>query len=89
MPNTSSAKKALRVSSRKREINKLVKNQVRKTLKELRKDLRDGAKNSSKLLSEVFSSLDKAVKRNIYHKNKVARKKSRINSMVKQAVTKN
>ena len=41
------------------------------------------SKEASDLLPKVVSMLDKLVKRNIIHKNKAARHKSRLNTKVK------
>ncbi len=76
MPNTKSAKKALRVSERKRVFNLRKKNNLKKSLKDFRVALTKTQKEAEEKLSEVFSALDKAVKRNLLHKNKASRKKA-------------
>ena len=43
--------------------------------------------NLVKSLSEAFSLIDKAVKKNVLHKNNGANKKSRINKLVKATLT--
>jgi small subunit ribosomal protein S20 len=88
MPNTKSAKKALRVSINKRAVNTVLKNKLKKSLKDLRKDIKEGSANAKELLSKAYSFLDKAMKGNILHKNKVARKKSRLNNLVKSSLQK-
>ena len=40
--------------------------------------IENGEKNSAELLKSLFSKLDIAVKKNVIHKNKAARKKSQI-----------
>jgi small subunit ribosomal protein S20 len=82
MPNTKSAKKALRASTRKREFNVVRKFKIKNSLKELRKALTTNPEEYQKSLSKVFSSLDKAVKSNLLHKNTAARKKSRMSLLV-------
>ena len=81
MPNTSSAKKALRSSLRKKVFNDNVKDKVRLTRRVLNKLFATSmkeAKNYTEPLSKYYSALDKAVKRNIIHKNKASRLKSRM-----------
>jgi small subunit ribosomal protein S20 len=77
MPNTASAKKALRSSLRKREFNNLKKAKIKQAYKSFRKNLVVGAQEATSSLSQVFSALDKAVKSNFITKAKAARRKSR------------
>lgn len=67
MPISKSAKKAWRTAKNKTKKNLVLKTKLKKTLHDA------NAKN----LSEVFSTVDKAVKKNLLHKNKAARIKSR------------
>jgi small subunit ribosomal protein S20 len=82
MPNTKSAKKALRSSIRKNKFNLVKKFKVRNSLKQFRKSLTEEANKSSEALSKVFSAIDKAVKTNLIHKNTAARKKSRLSKLL-------
>jgi small subunit ribosomal protein S20 len=84
MPNTASAKKALRASSRKRVYNNLKKVKIKSAYKSLRKNLAAKPEESQKSLSAVFSALDKAVKSNYITKQKAARRKSRVTKMYKK-----
>lgn len=68
MPITQSAKKALRVSEKKRAHNIVLENKFKKILK--------GAKKEN--LSEVCSVIDKTAKNHIISKGKAARLKSRL-----------
>ena len=52
--------------------------------KEPNKDNEDLVKTS---LNKVFSLIDKAVKKNVLHKNNGANKKSKINTFVKTTLT--
>lgn len=84
MANTSSAKKAIRVSERKRVINL----RHRRALKEARKAVTDAVagkdrKEAEKLLPLAYKEIDKAAKRNIIHKNTAARYKSRLVAKIK------
>jgi len=78
MPQIVSAKKALRQSLKRRKKNQSFK----KTLKEVEK--RYLAKPTEKGLRLVFSLLDKAVKKHLIHKNKVARLKSNFSKKISQ-----
>tara|TARA_Y100000589_G_scaffold96930_1_gene91444 strand:- start:907 stop:1197 length:291 start_codon:yes stop_codon:yes gene_type:complete len=92
--NNKSAKKRILIAERNRQANKFYKSTVRTLIKktliscqnyktnpnEENKDL----VNSS--LNDAFSIIDKAVKKNVLHKNNGANKKSRINNVVKLAL---
>ncbi len=82
MPNTAAAKKAMRVSLRRKEINTARKWKIKNSLKELRKCLATNPTAYQTTLSKVFSNLDKAVKTNVIHRNKANRRKSRLAAMV-------
>lgn len=76
MPILKNAKKALRVSERKTLINRRIKSRTKTALDRLK------ATPSVQTLSEAFSAIDKAVKRNIFHRNKAARLKSQMSKLV-------
>jgi len=78
MPNTSSAKKALRSSLKKHEYNLTTKYKIKNSLKDLRKVVAIDPTNYQKSLDKAYSVLDKAVKTNFIHRNKADRKKSRL-----------
>ncbi len=70
MPISASAKKSLRVAERNHKKNVTFKTNLRLAVKKFL------ASPSADSLKEVYSLLDKAVKNNIFHKNKTARLKS-------------
>ncbi len=78
MPNLQNAKKALRVSNRKRVLN----DRRRKTLKETVKGAKAIAGSDKKVivesLAKAYQAIDKAAKRGIIKKNTADRKKSRL-----------
>lgn len=79
MANTSSAKKALRVSVRKAERNKVTRKKMRELIKETRKAVEaKDKKTAEKLLVEAFSAIDTAAKKNVIHNNTASRYKSRL-----------
>ena len=95
MANNKSAKKRILVAERNRQVNKSYKSSVRtlikKTIvncenykKEPNSDNQELINNS---LNEAYSLIDKAVKKNVLHKNNGANKKSRINNLVKNTLS--
>ena len=95
MANNKSAKKRIQIAERNRQINKSYKSTLRtltkKTLincEKYKNDPNEENKNLVKTsLNEAFSVIDKAVKKNVLHKNNGANKKSKINSYVKTTLT--
>ena len=91
MANNKSAKKRIQVAERNRLVNKSYKSTVRtltkKTLANCEKYKQAPNSDNKDLVqlsvNEVFSLIDKAVKKNVLHKNNGANKKSRINKLVK------
>ncbi len=91
MANNKSAKKRIHIAERNRLINKsyktTVKTLTKKTLEsceKYKKDPNEDNKNLVKIsLNKAFSLIDKAVKKNVLHRNNGANKKSKINSYVK------
>jgi small subunit ribosomal protein S20 len=76
MPILPNAKKNLRRSTRKQMYNQRVRSLVKTTTDEFKAD------PSQEKLAAAFSAIDKAVKRNIFHKNKAARKKSQLSKIL-------
>ena len=89
MPRTKSAKKAVRQTKKRTEINKKIKDAVRKSFKEVKKAIESGSSNLEGLIKTFQKSLGKAVKSGIVHKNTAARKLSRLISRVKKGDEKN
>jgi len=83
MPNTSSAKKALRQSARKRARNIRHKHMVAEVTKQLRKLVAAGKNEEAiALLPRAYKSIDKATKTRVLKQNTAARKKSRMARLV-------
>lgn len=79
MAITSSAKKALRVSKRKRIFNLRHKNDIDKKIKEFRKFITAKSfSDAQKIVPAVYKALDKAVKTGYIKINAASRTKSRI-----------
>ena len=95
MANNKSAKKRIQIAERNRLINKSYKSTVRtltkKTLENCAKYKKEPNDDNKNLvitsLSKAFSLIDKAVKKNVLHKNNGANKKSKINNYVKSTLT--
>lgn len=83
MANTSSAKKAIRVSARKNKVNSINKESYRNAKKAVLKAVADNKPSQAKkLLVKAFSALDMATKKNTLHKNTASRYKSRLTAQV-------
>ena len=95
MANNKSAKKRIQIAERNRLINKSYKSTVKtltkKTLEnceKYKKEPNDENKNLvNTSLNKVFSLIDKAVKKNVLHKNNGANRKSKINNFLKTTLT--
>ena len=95
MANNKSAKKRIQIAERNRLINKSYKSTVRtltkKTLENCEKYKKEPNEENKNLvntsLNKAFSLIDKAVKKNVLHKNNGANRKSKINNVVKTTLT--
>ena len=95
MANNKSAKKRILVSERNRQVNKSYKSTVRtlikKTIVNCENYKKDPNSENQELintsLNQAYSLIDKAVKKNVLHKNNGANKKSRINNLVKNTLS--
>ena len=83
MANRRSSIKKIRVDIRRREHNVQTLSELKTTLRKTAKLLAD--KKPAEVTTQsrdLFSKLDKAVKKNIIHKNRAARVKSRIQQKI-------
>lgn len=78
MPITKSAKKALKVEHRRKGENDLIRAKIKGAVKGVRIGLRNGASDMAEKLQAAYRELDLAAKKNVIHKNKAARLKSRL-----------
>ena len=84
MPIIKSAKKALRVSFRKKSVNDRRKSALKNAIKKIEKLVKaDKKAEASKVLSLAYKAIDKAAKRGVIKKNNASRKKSRLAKLVK------
>lgn len=83
MPQTQSAKKALRASKNRRLINDRWRKKVRAALHAVQKAITTKDKKAAAATYlKLQSTLDRAARRNIIHKNKAARQKSRLQKSI-------
>jgi len=79
MPITSSAKKALRSSKRKKVFNLRRKNEMQSVIKEYKKLVSaQKVDEAKKLIPKLQKAIDKSVKTGLIKKNTASRKKSRL-----------
>jgi small subunit ribosomal protein S20 len=89
MPIIKSAKKRVRVAEKANAKNLRSKRLLRSSVRNLKTALTGGsAKTITEKQRKVQSEIDKAVKKNLMHKHKAARKKSQLSSQVKNSVKK-
>ncbi len=76
MPIIKSAKKKLKVDKKRETSNKKVKALINFFIKKAQK------KPTPESIKKAFKVIDKGVKKNIFHKNKAARIKSRLSKLI-------
>ena len=79
----------MRVTDRKTEKNRKTKGSFKSAIKHTKESIAkgDGAK-ANEFLKQSIKALDKAAEKKVIHKNTAARRKSRLNKMVKALVKK-
>ena len=84
MANSASAKKRVRQTAKRRVHNMGIRTEARTVIKNVVKAIEAGDK---KVAQEAFNKMipvvDKVANKGIFHKNKIARHKSRLNSKIK------
>jgi len=91
MANNRSARKRIEITERNRLRNRFYKSSVRTLIKVFFKDLEvyktsknpEDKEKLQKLLGSVYSLIDKGTKKNVFHKNAAARKKSKLAAYLK------
>ena len=91
MANNKSARKRIGINKRNRLQNKYYKTSVQNLVKLFFKNLEsykissdsEYKKELTKILSSIYSLLDKGTKKNVFHKNTAARKKSKLAAYLK------
>ena len=87
MPNLSSAKKQMRVSVRRRTVNRAVVSATRTSVHRSEGLIAGGAKEAPEAVKETISVLDRAVRKGVVHPNNAARRKSRLLKKLNQQAT--
>ena len=83
MANIKSKKKHVRKTIKNTELNRKVRSRIRTLNKKFQTTINVGNKNEITTITSLYvSSLDKAAKNNIIHKNKVNRLKCNINKAI-------
>ena len=90
MANIKSAIKRIDINERQRQANKVYRSNIKTFIKRYFLSLERYSQNPSEAtlsevftsLSQVYSKIDKAMKKNILHKNSAARKKSHLRSQL-------
>lgn len=89
MPQRRSAKKDLRKNKKRHQKNLQTKKKIKSAIKKLKKAAEN--KDTSlrqQALKEVYKILDKAASKKIIHKNKAAKKKSRLGKLLDKTTPK-
>ena len=86
MANTASAKKRIRSSAKRREINRRFRVSARTHIKRTRQLIAQGQiDEAEKICREAVSTLDKAARKGILHPRNASRRKGRIMSALAKA----
>ena len=79
VPNIKSAKKRVKVTAKKTQINTAHKTALKTAVKKFETAVAEGDKENAKVLfNDAVKKLDKGVSQGILHKNTAARKKSQL-----------
>jgi len=93
MANSKSAEKRIEITKRNRLKNRYYKSSVKTLVKTFFQNLEtykisknaDDKEKLQKILNSTYSMIDKGTKKNVYHKNTAARKKSKLATYLKTA----
>ena len=84
MANTASARKRARQTEKRRQHNASLRSELRTAVKNVKKAIEAGDKAAAQaILQRASSTIDSIADKNIIHKNKAARHKSRLSAAVK------
>ena len=85
MANTAQAKKRARQNDRRRYMNSHIRNRAMTAVKQARKILEAGnSAEAREAVTKACSQIDRMIPKGIFHKNKAARLKSRLNASLKK-----
>ncbi len=84
MANSASARKRVRQAAKSRQHNMSLRSKARTAIKKVVNAIDAGDKaNAQSLYQEMVPIIDNIARKGLYHKNKIARHKSRLNSKIK------
>ena len=84
MANTAQARKRARQAVKQNEHNSSLRSKLRTSIKAVRKAIEAGDKAvANEVLQKATSVIDRVADKNIIHKNKAARHKSRLSAAIK------
>ena len=84
MANTASARKRARQSEQQRQHNASLRSELRTAVKNVKKAIEAGDKAAAQgVFRSAVSTIDSIADKNIIHKNKAARHKSRLSAAIK------
>ena len=84
MANTASARKRSRQSEKQRQHNASLRSEFRTAVKNVKKAIESGDKAAVQaMIADAFSTIDSVADKDIIHKNKAARHKSRLSAAFK------
>jgi small subunit ribosomal protein S20 len=84
MPNTASAKKRLRQNEKLRAHNRTMRSRMRTQIRRVREAVAAGDSETAQAEFRIAAKrLDQAASKNLIHKNKASRSKSRLSQLLK------
>lgn len=85
MANSASAKKRVRQAAKRRQHNMSLRSKARTYIKKVVTAIEEGDKElATKLYQEMVPVVDSIADKGLFHKNKIARHKSRLNAKIKK-----
>ena len=85
MAHSNQAKKRVRQNHKSEEQNRTLRSRLSRSIRGVYQAIDDKDEKAEELISSARSNLDRAVKKNIIHKNKASRTKSRIEKYLKKS----
>ncbi len=84
MANSASARKRIRQAAKNRQLNMSQRSKARTKIKNVVSAIEAGDKDKAqKLFNEMVPVVDSVARKGLFHKNKIARHKSRLNAKIK------
>jgi len=88
MPNTKSAIKRVKISNMQKAKNTAARSALKTAIRRFEESLLNNPENAAEALQKASRALDKAAAKGLIHKNKAARKKSRLAKKYAQLINK-